>query len=109
MFLLGGIEKSIERAREKFDRLLAGGYGLQKFAQVIAEQGGDARVVEDYSLLPAAQVEESIVAAADGVVAALEAEAIGRTSMLLGAGRERVESDIDQSRGLRFGEHAGVP
>jgi len=109
MFLLGGIEKSIEGAREKFDRLLAGGYGLQKFAQVIAEQGGDARVVEDYSLLPAAQDEESIVAAADGVVAALEAEAIGRASMLLGAGRERVESKIDHSVGLVFEKKVGDP
>jgi len=109
MFLLGGIEKPIERAREKFDRLLAGGYGLQKFAQVIAEQGGDARVVEDYSLLPAAQDEESIVAVSDGVVAALEAEAIGRASMLLGAGRERVESKIDHSVGLVFEKKVGDP
>jgi len=109
MFLLGGIEKSIEGAREKFDRLLAGGYGLQKFAQVIAEQGGDARVVEDYSLLPTAQGEESIVAAADGAVAVLEAEAIGRASLLLGAGRERVEPKIGHSVGLVFETKVGDP
>src|SRR2546428_8831362 len=92
MFLLGGIEKSIERAREKFDRLLAGGYGLQKFAQVIAEQGGDARVVEDYSLLPAVQDEESIVAGSAGVGASLESEAIWTAFMRPGAGPARAGS-----------------
>ncbi len=107
MFLLGGLETSLESAQARFDSILARGEALEKFAQGIAEQGGDPRVVEDYSRLPAAQYEESVVAAEDGYIARLEAEAIGRASMVLGAGRERLDSPIDHAVGLVFEKKVG--
>ncbi len=107
MFLLGGVDASLQAARERFDSLLAGGVALHKFAEVIAEQGGDSRVVEDYSLLPAAHYEDSIVARQDGAIARLEAEALGRASMVLGAGRQRLDSVIDPAVGLVFEKKVG--
>ncbi len=107
MFLLGGIENSLEAARAKFDSVLVGGHALERFAQVIAEQGGDPRVVEDYSRLSRAQHEDSIVAPEDGYIRALEAEAMGRASMVLGAGRERLDSIIDPAVGLVFEKKVG--
>ncbi len=107
MFVLGGVEKSLDGARARFDSIIAGGKGAEKFAEVIAAQGGDARVVEDYSRLPAAQHEESFVAAEDGYLAGLEAETIGRASMVLGAGRERLDSVIDPAVGLVFEKKVG--
>jgi pyrimidine-nucleoside phosphorylase len=107
MFVLGGVEKSLDGARARFDSIIASGKGAEKFAEVIAAQGGDARVVEDYSRLPAAQHEESFVAAEDGYLARLEAETIGRASMVLGAGRERLESVIDPGVGLVLEKKVG--
>src|SRR5579862_1044424 len=107
MFMVGGVEASMEGARAKYDALLAGGKPLEIFTRVIAEQGGDPRVVEDYSRLPSARMEESVVAGEDGWVAQLEAFAIGRASMVLGAGRERLDSVIDKGVGLVFEKKVG--
>jgi len=107
MFLLGGVAASLEDGRARFHSVIASGKALEKFAKVIAEQGGNPRVVEDYSLLPSAEHEDSIVAPEDGYVAGLEAEAMGRASMTLGAGRERVDSPIDPAVGLAFEKKVG--
>ncbi|PYV20756.1 MAG: thymidine phosphorylase, partial [Acidobacteria bacterium] len=72
-------------------------------------QGGDPRIVEDYSRLPGAHHVDSVVAFAEGYVAGLEAEAMGRASMVLGAGRERVDSVIDPAVGLVFEKKVGDP
>ncbi|HEV2351153.1 MAG TPA: thymidine phosphorylase [Terriglobia bacterium] len=107
MLVVGGVEKSMDSARAKYDALLAGGKPLEIFTRVIAEQGGDPKVVEDYNRLPSAKIEESMVAAEDGWVAELEAFAIGRASMVLGAGRERLDSVIDKGVGLVFEKKVG--
>lgn len=109
MFLLGGIERGIESARHRFDLVMADGLALERFRQAIAAQGGDPRVIDDYALLPTARHEDSFVAPQDGFVAALEAEAMGRASMVLGAGRERMDSVIDPAVGLVFEKKVGDP
>ena len=109
MFLLGDLERSLEAGRARFDAVLASGRALESFARVIAEQGGDPRVTEDYSRLPAARHVDSVVARADGYIAGLEAEAMGRASMMLGAGRERVDSVVDPAVGLVFEKKVGDP
>jgi len=107
MFLLGGVDGSLEAGRARFEAVIASGQALEKLAQTIARQGGDPRVIEDYSLLPRAQHEDSVVAPEDGYVTALEAETIGQASMLLGAGRHRLDSVIDPSVGLVFEKKVG--
>jgi pyrimidine-nucleoside phosphorylase/thymidine phosphorylase len=107
MLLVGGVEASLESARARFDSILASGAALEKFAQAIAEQGADPRVVEDYSLFAAAQFEDSVVAPEEGYVAALDAQTMGRASMVLGAGRERLDSVIDPAVGLVFEKKVG--
>jgi len=109
MFMLGGLEATLDAARARFDSLLASGEALAKFAQVVAAQGGDARVVQDYSCLPRAQYEDSVVAPEEGFVAALEARALGRAAMCLGAGRERLDSVIDPAVGLVLEKKVGEP
>ena len=107
MFVLGGVDTSIESARARFDELMADGAGLEKFTEIIAEQGGDPGVAEDYSRLPRAAHKESIVAWQEGYISALEAQAIGFASMRLGAGRERLDSIIDPAVGLVFEKKVG--
>jgi pyrimidine-nucleoside phosphorylase len=107
MFLLGGVEGSQDDARARFDQVLGNGAALRKFAEIIAEQGGDPAVVEDYARLPGAEHQDSVVAWREGYVSRLEAETIGFASMGLGAGRERVDSVIDPASGLVFEKSVG--
>ena len=107
MFLLGGLDADLDEARARFDRVLASGAALHKFAEIVAEQGGDPAVVEDYARLPQAHFQDSVVAWREGYISGLEAEAIGCASMRLGAGRERLDSIIDPAAGLVFEKNVG--
>ncbi|HET7842285.1 MAG TPA: thymidine phosphorylase [Terriglobia bacterium] len=109
MFVLSGVETSPSGARSRFESIIASGKGIEKFAQVIEAQGGDARVIDDYSRLPGAQIEDAFVAPEDGTLVGLEAEAIGRASMVLGAGRERLDSVIDPGVGIVLEKKVGDP
>ena len=107
MFLLGSLDASLDAGRARFDAVIRSGHALEKFIQTISRQGGDPRVVEDYSLLPCAQHEDSLVAWEDGYLAGLDAGTIGRASMTLGAGRDRLDSVIDPAVGLVFEKKVG--
>jgi pyrimidine-nucleoside phosphorylase len=79
---------------------LDSGAALAKFEAVITRQGGDARIVGDVSRLPQAGHVQTIDATADGFVTRVDAELVGRASMLLGAGRDRVDAAIDPAAGV---------
>jgi pyrimidine-nucleoside phosphorylase len=87
-------------AEEQVRRALASGAGLEKFRQIIEQQGGDPHVVDDYDRLPAPSTREVWRAPRAGVVARLDAELIGRAAVVLGAGRDRVDADVDPSAGI---------
>lgn len=107
MFILGGVDPDLDRARARFDQAIASGAALRKFAEIMRSQGGDDGVIDDYARLPQAGHEESIAAWDDGYVAALEAEAIGLAAVRLGAGRERLDSVIDPAVGLVLEKKVG--
>jgi pyrimidine-nucleoside phosphorylase len=99
MLLLGGAAADLPQAEAKVRQAISSGRGLEKFRAVIARQGGDVRVVEDYARLPAAPNRVLVRARRSGYVTQLDAELIGRATMLLGAGRDRVEDRIDPGVG----------
>ncbi|HST22039.1 MAG TPA: thymidine phosphorylase, partial [Blastocatellia bacterium] len=100
MIVLGRAADTVERGRAMYDELIASGAAMEKMREIIEAQSGDPRVIDDYSLLPHAQHQEKIVAERSGHVQSIDTEAIGRASMLLGAGRARLDTAIDLSVGL---------
>lgn len=109
MLVLGDIAGTMEEAREKVRALLASGAGLETFRKIIQLQGGNPRVIDDYSLLPTAQKRFRFASMSSGYVAAMHAEKIGVAAMLLGAGRERIDSQIDYAVGLELFKKVGEP
>lgn len=109
MLVLGEASQTLEEAREKSRSLLQSGAGLETFRKIIQLQGGNPRVVDDYSLLPTAQKRFRFSSMASGCVQAMHAEKIGITAMLLGAGRERIDSKIDHAVGLELNKKVGDP
>ena len=88
-------------------RALSSGAALEKFRAVIAWQGGDTGVIDDYSRLPGASGRHRIAAERDGYVASVRADLVGRASMALGAGRLRVEDTIDYGAGVLIAKKPG--
>jgi pyrimidine-nucleoside phosphorylase len=79
------------------------GRALETFGVMVRSQGGDPRVVDDpETILPRAPVRRPIVATAAGALAGVDAEALGRASADLGAGRRRKTDRIDPAVGIVF-------
>jgi pyrimidine-nucleoside phosphorylase len=100
MLSLAGAAPTLDAARGRVRDALASGDGLRKFQEVIALQGGDPRVCDDLSRLPRAKETVELRAESAGQVTAIGCRAVGTAAMLLGAGRETVESRIDPGVGL---------
>jgi pyrimidine-nucleoside phosphorylase len=73
---------------------------LEVFRRCIEQQGGDPRVIDDYSRLPRAPRTMEVVAPRGGYVIEMVAGAVGVASMVLGGGRERTEDGIDHAVGV---------
>jgi pyrimidine-nucleoside phosphorylase/thymidine phosphorylase len=107
MLRLGGVSPSLESARIKVRDALGSGAGLRKLQQVVELQGGDPRVCDDTALLPRAKRIVPLKAERDGRVAHIACRAVGHAAMLLGAGRETVESRVDPAVGLVLHKKVG--
>lgn len=83
------------------------GEALEKLRQMIIYQHGDPRVIDDYSILPACKTKVNVLATQDGYVKDLEALEIGLSAMLLGAGRENKDDDVDLSVGVEVLKKVG--
>ena len=101
MVMLAGVESDVEAANRRVRDGLGSGRALQVFARMVEHQGGDPRIVDDYALLPAAPGREMFRAPREGFVRAMRAEAIGRASHALGAGRSAIGDSIDHAVGVR--------
>jgi pyrimidine-nucleoside phosphorylase len=100
MLRLGGIAATDAEAEEKVREALTSGRGLAKFREMIVQQGGDARVVDDYGRLPSAPHRALARAERAGYLTGLDAERIGRATVALGAGRDHVTDMIDPAVGV---------
>ena len=76
------------------------GAALRKFRDMVAYQGGDVAVIDDTSKLPSTRMHTDVAAATGGFLTAIDADLIGRASMLLGAGRDTVDQAIDHAAGI---------
>jgi len=107
MLQLGGVTTQLEAARARVRDALASGAGLRKLREIVELQGGDPRAVDDPALLPRAREALPLRAERDGRVTRIACGAVGHAAMLLGAGRETVESAIDPAVGLVLHKKVG--
>lgn len=100
MVVLAKKAETLEEAREKLQAVIDNGAAIEKFKTFLSNQGGDASVVDDPSKLPTAKYTFDLPAKTSGVVSEMVANEIGIASMMLGAGRQTKEDDIDLAVGL---------
>ncbi|CAG0942215.1 partial pyrimidine-nucleoside phosphorylase, partial [Anaerolineae bacterium] len=77
LLFLAGAAKDDQDARAQTQAALADGRALKKFGEWIELQGGDTRVIDDYSILPRAELVEDIGAPRAGFIAGIDAEQVG--------------------------------
>lgn len=98
---------SIEEARVALKQTLTECTAFEVFKKFVVAQGGCEEEVLHPEKLPVAKYIEEVIADADGYVAKIQTEEIGRISLLLGGGRETKESKIDLTVGVVLNKKRG--
>ena len=100
MLLLAGVDGDPVSARSRLEKLLDSGRALERFRKFVEAQGGEARVVDEPSLLPHAPRAETVVADRDGFVSGIDARALGELCVDMGGGRRMRGDEVDKAVGF---------
>jgi len=101
LLVLGGLARDGVEAGALVEKALDSGAAAERFARMVRALGGPADIVEcPDRYLARAPVELAVAPQATGVIARIDARALGLAVVELGGGRRRVEDAIDPAVGL---------
>jgi len=109
LLVMAGRATTPEEGVDQLKNALAEGKALEKFRQFVLNQGGDPAFIDDLTLLPQAPVHFDVPAQSSGYVTSVDAEALGRASVEIGAGRQVKGAAIDHSVGVTLHKKPGDP
>lgn len=100
---MGTIEECLAKVKET----LESGASYKKFLEMVEVQHGDASYIENPEKFKKAEFYYEVVAPGTGYITHMNTEQCGIASVVLGAGRETKESDIDFTAGIRIEKKTG--
>ena len=100
MLILGEVSDSLDEAHSTLKSLIQNGAGLNKFIELVEAQGGDTSVITEPEKYPPAEYSGKVTAESSGYVDSIDSYALGIASVSLGAGRIRIEDDLDHKAGI---------
>ncbi len=107
MIYLAGLAKTHKEAIAKAQKALESGAALEKFRELIKNQGGDDLVIDDYSRMPQAQTRFEVKATKAGFISAMDCKALGMHCVQLGGGRQKTSDKIDFAVGFIMNKKIG--
>lgn len=97
----------VTEAEDLVNDAIKSGKALEKFKEWISHQGGNGNWIENPDNFPKAEFKEDIISEKDCYISSMNAEEIGISSVILGAGREKKEDAIDFSAGIVLNKKTG--
>ena len=107
MLKLAGKGNNLEENKEKMMEYIKNGKALEKFKELVINQGGDVTYIENTEKFKKAKYIMPVVLEKNGIVKELKAEEIGKLSVFLGAGRLRKEDKIEPEVGIVLNKKIG--
>ena len=98
---------TLDECRKMAESTLLDGSALRVLAGMVECQGGDPAWVYDTGKFPRAPYERAVPAPREGYIAHTNAEEYGLACLTLGAGRSRLEDEIDHSAGIYLYKRTG--
>lgn len=108
MLQAAGKAGDLRAATAQLSALLQNGAAWKKFLEIVQAQGGNVAVLEHPQKYPPPKYREQVCAAQSGYVAGIDARALGRLSMTLGAGRAHLQQPIDALAGIVLHKKVGA-
>ena len=100
MLKLADKVKSLAEGKEMLQAQIHSGRGIDKMREIIAAQGGDAAVCDDYGLFDQPGTTRMLLASTEGYVSSMDTAGIGHVFVRLGGGRLTKEQVIDPAAGI---------
>ncbi len=107
MLLLAGRVKTEEEGKALLLENIKNGKGLEKFREMLAQQGGDVNIIDNYDLLPLSSVKMEVKADRSGYITRMDTAMIGRASQETGAGRMFKGQPLDFGAGIIMKKRTG--
>jgi len=107
MLKLGGVVKTTEEGSNKLIKILEEGKAFKKFKEMVVAQDGNPQLIENPELLPLAKYCVKLKADKSGYIQKIDSQLVGESAMILGAGREKKETEIDLSVGIVLKKKVG--
>lgn len=107
MIKLAGKGNNIEENKQMMLDQIENGKALEKFKQLISNQGGDVSYIDNTDLFEKAKYIIPVTSNKDGYIEKLDARTVGEISMHLGAGRITKEDSIDPAVGITLEKKVG--
>lgn len=100
MLFLAGKGNNLSECEEKIKNAIIGGEALKTFALSVRTQGGDESYVFNPEKLKISEKTYEIKAEKDGYIVRSDAEGYGTAALILGAGRNKKDDNIDKGAGI---------
>lgn len=100
MLLLAGAADNENSARRKLLGKISSGEAFERFSLMVRLQGGDSNYLDRPDDLVRADIKQPVEAGSTGYLQEADAELIGKAAIALGAGRSKLEDEIDRSVGI---------
>ncbi|MDO9541166.1 MAG: thymidine phosphorylase [Kiritimatiellia bacterium] len=100
MLLLAGVAADADSAHRKLAGKISSGEAFERFGLMVRLQGGDDSFLSRPGALLQANIKQPVEAGSAGYLQEANAELIGKTAVVLGAGRSKLEDKIDYSAGI---------
>lgn len=94
-------------AKDKVLKSISSGKALDTLSKMIEYQGGNANVVDDYSLFDIPKYSYEVKSKVNGYIHLIDSQEVGIVSLNLGAGRHTKLDSIDYSAGIVFNRQIG--
>ncbi len=107
MLVLGGKADELASAKMAMRESITSGRALEKMKEFVVRQGGDVSYIDDVTRFERASDLVPVLSPEAGVINRIDAEAVGRAALVLGAGREKKDSQIDLSVGVVLDKKTG--
>ncbi len=101
------LASTYEEGIEKSKKAIEDGSALNKFIELIKAQGGNADIINNYSLFDLGKNKTEIKATKNGYIKKLIALDVAKSAKLLGAGRDKKTDPINYGAGISLNKKIG--
>ena len=106
MLYLAG-KGTVDECKILAQRAIDDGSAFRKLRDMVAAHGGNIVALQDYSKFKVAKIRYEVKAKKEGYISHINTESCGRAAVILGAGRETKESEIDFGAGIVLNKKVG--